>query len=75
MSSEQRVRRLEKQLGKAVAPEDCTWPGITHYFVDGEPEPDLSQGPVCPLCGQPHVLKIVEVIVDADGEATQKSAA
>lgn len=68
MTIASRLARLERNA-PPVRPADgkCDWPNFTVILHDDAPMPD--DPPVCPQCGQPHVLHLETVIVTAPGES------
>jgi hypothetical protein len=63
MTLERRLHALEQRNGRPDGP--C--PGGTTVIVEpGAPTPEDAA--TCPICGQPHVLIVEEVIVEAEGQ-------
>jgi hypothetical protein len=62
--------RLKKLLSGQVDPEHCD-AGLTLRLTtaEGEPVPAIpAAAPYCPVCCQPHVLFLDEVIAKPPGE-------
>jgi hypothetical protein len=72
MSVRARLARLERRRsGPRFDPEDC--PGATTWTVfDDDPVPD--DAPCCPLCGEPHVVRVIEEVV-SDREQADRAIA
>jgi hypothetical protein len=69
MTLRARLARLERDIGRRCKPEDCPG-GVTLVLThgEGEPPPEVPEDALaCPLCGEPHVLILVEKIVTAPG--------
>lgn len=64
MSMQTRLKRLAKGL-RRVPPDQCTG-GTTLIVGPGDRVPDNAAR--CPMCGEPHVLVIEEVIVSSREE-------
>lgn len=62
MSMQTRLKRLAKGL-RRVPPEQCTF-GTAVIVGPGDRMPDSR----CPMCGEPHVMVIEEVIVSSRDE-------
>jgi hypothetical protein len=66
MTLKQRLDKLER--GLRVLDRSCPNHYRTVVVTDGEPMPEKSAIPLCPHCGQPGaVLVIEEVIVNSRG--------
>lgn len=62
MSIASRLRKLEEATGRAYTPENCPGPPtVVINACAGEPFQAIpDDAPRCPLCGEVHVLRIVE---------------
>jgi hypothetical protein len=62
-------RRLQRlgAFAPRYTPDQC--PGSPNVFVwEGEEDPRINvNAPICRLCGEVHVLRIIEEIVEAEG--------
>jgi hypothetical protein len=58
------LRRLERKLGPRCEPGTCDWPYNTVIIEPGETVPDDAL--CCPRCGEPHVLVLHHVVVEAN---------
>jgi hypothetical protein len=67
MCLKSRLDRLERILGRADEPCPGGITLVLNYCPQlGHPEPEIPHdAPVCPFCGEPHVIIYCEEIVDS----------
>jgi hypothetical protein len=72
MSINGRLRKLEQAAGRTYAPGECPNRVITAILEEGEAVSEDT--PRCRLCGEVHVLEIVEEIIDPENPAPDAKA-
>jgi hypothetical protein len=64
------LRSRLKRLGayaRRYTLDDCPGPPNVFIWEGEEDRPVRADAPACPLCGETHVLRIIEEIVEAGG--------